>query len=139
MKVCELVTSPLSSCPSSASLSFAAWNLWVGDCKILAVLEEGRAVGFVTEQELPLEMPEASDASRDLRVGDIMRGTFPLCRSDDDVEKAIDMMAREGLARLPVLDGEGRPWGLLSVNDALLKRRAVESRIESWEGTPSPT
>jgi|ERR1043166_606279 predicted transcriptional regulator len=128
MKVQELAAGPLKSCPSNASLSFAAWNLWVGDCKVLAVLEEGRTVGFVTEQDLPLEMPGTPELARDFTVAEIMRRTFPACRCEDDVENAVDLMTREGLPRLPVLDSEGRPWGLLSVNDALLKRRASDSR-----------
>ena len=123
MKVRELATSPLRSCSSSATLSFAAWNLWVGDCKVLAVLEDGRAVGLVAEQDLPMEIPD-SEAPRDFTVSDVMRRSFPSCRCDDDVENVIDLMTREGLPRLPVLDPEGRPWGLLSVNDAVLMRQA---------------
>ena len=126
MKVHELATGRLVACPPTASLSFAAWELWVRDSKVLAIVLDGKVAGFVTERELPPEMPEPAGSSLEITVGDIMRESYPSCRCDEDVELAIDLMTREGLPRLSVLDSEGLPWGLLSVNDALLKRRASE-------------
>lgn len=125
MKLRELALSPLTTCPATASLSYAAWNLWVRDCKVLVVLDSGKAVGVVTERELPLEVPAMAGGCPDVTVGGVMSGEFACCRGEEEVETAIDLMTREGIVRVPVLDPVGRPLGMLSINDALLRKAAV--------------
>jgi predicted transcriptional regulator len=43
-----------------------------------------------------------------------------VCRSEDDVTVALDMMAKFKVRRLPVLDASGNVKGLISIDDIIL-------------------
>jgi CBS domain-containing protein len=52
-------------------------------------------------------------------------------RSDDLIEQAEELMRENQIRRLPVLDGEGRLVGLVSMNDlARLAARAKKSAVD---------
>jgi predicted transcriptional regulator len=128
MKVKELSHQDIRVCPPGASLLEAALNLWVRNCRVIAVVEDEKVIGFVTDQELAAVVPDPESPPVDLKARDIMSRTAPYCRCDDDVEQVLTQMVGQGALRLPVVDAAGRPWGLLSLNDVLLKRRAANLR-----------
>jgi len=120
MKVKELMTRDLHACAPGTRVADAVWQMWEEDCRVLAVIERGRLVGTLSDVDV------AARASRsDACVRDVMSSLALSCRPDDDVDSALDVMTREGIRRLPVVDGKNRPLGILSLLSVVVRRRLV--------------
>jgi len=77
------------------------------------VCEAGRLVGIVTERDV---LRAVGDGDRmDATVGTVMTSRPRTLSLDDTVLDAVQWMDRGGYRRLPVVDGEGRPVGLVDV------------------------
>jgi chloride channel protein, CIC family len=84
--------------------------------------QQQRLVGLVTQRDL-LDLKEPDSK----QVGDLVRGPFVVAFEDNTLRQAIDLMAREGLGRIPVVerDNPGKLVGILSDSD-------IRSAIRSW-------
>ncbi len=118
MKVDQLMTKDVLTCSPSDSLEQAARLMWEHDCGTLPVVDDtGRTVGMITDRDISMcaymqgrrlaEIPVALAASTSL---------FPV-HVGDSLHAAEDMMRRGQVHRVPVVDGGGRPVGLLSLGD----------------------
>ena len=81
-----------------------------------------RLVGLVSQRDL-LDLTEPDSK----RVGELVRGPFVVAFKDNSLRQAIDLMAREGLGRVPVVerDNPGKLVGILSDSD-------IRSAIRAW-------
>ena len=81
-----------------------------------------RLVGLISQRDL-LDLREPDSK----RVGELVRGPFVVTFKDNSLRQAIDLMAREGLGRVPVVerDNPGKLDGILSDSD-------VRSAIRAW-------
>ena len=57
----------------------------------------------------------------DLLVREVMRQEVSVCRPGDDVRQALNIMARQRVHRLPVVDEAGVLQGILSMDDVILR------------------
>lgn len=127
-KVKELMSADVACCSSNESLAEAARIFWERDCGFVPVTnpETGRTIGVVTDRDACIASYTQGLSLRDIPVTRAMSSRLLACGPDDDLSRAHDLMRREQLRRLPVLDGEGRCVGVVSLND--LARAATRSR-----------
>jgi CBS domain-containing protein len=121
MKVKELMTRDLHACGPGTRLGDAVWRMWEEDCRVLAVIERGRLVGTLSDGDVAAAPPGPPD----LRVRDVMTRAAAVCRPDDDVEAALDLMSRRNVRRLPVVDARNRPLGTLTLLSVVVRRPLV--------------
>jgi chloride channel protein, CIC family len=81
-----------------------------------------RLIGLVSQRDL-LDGKEPDSKC----VGEIVRGPVAVAFKDNSLRQAIDLMARKGLGRVPVVerDNPGKLVGILSDSD-------IRSAIRSW-------
>jgi chloride channel protein, CIC family len=79
-------------------------------------------LGLVSQRDL-LDLKEPATK----RVGSVVRGPFVVAFEDNTLRQATDLMAREGLGRLPVVE-RGNPRKLV----AILSGSDVRSAIRRW-------
>lgn len=121
MKVRELMSSPALTCRPNDSLAKAASMLWEHDCGMLPVIDAAGKVGAViTDRDICMGAYTKGRALGELRVADSMSKGVVTCRADDDLGAAVQSMIAHQLHRLPVVDEQGRPCGVLSLNDLAL-------------------
>ena len=118
MRVEQLMNQPAVICHAGDTLHTAARLMWDNDCGVLPVVgDDARVIGVVTDRDacmaaytqgLPLQAIPV--------VGAMSRQVFS-CRPDQALEDAEKLMAEKQVRRLPVLDGDGRAIGVLSLND----------------------
>lgn len=121
MKVRELMTSPAYTCRPQDSLESAAQLLWDHDCGMLPVVDgQGRVGAAITDRDICMGAYTRGRQLAELRVADSMSRDVVTCRPDEDVELAVARMAARQLHRLPVVDENGKPAGVLSLNDIAL-------------------
>lgn len=78
---------------------------------------DGKLVGIFTERDVVKLM--ASQANLDQPVSQVMTRDIVAIQNSDTVKTAITEMAKGGYRRLPIVDAQGRPVGLLKVSGIL--------------------
>lgn len=121
MKVQEIMTSDVQRCGPDTNLASAAKVMWDTDCGVLPVLNgEGQVLGMITDRDICMACATKNRAPSELTVGDTVSGKTYRCKMSDDVHTVMDIMKREQVRRLPVVDEEGVLQGLISMNDLIL-------------------
>ena len=120
-EITSVMTPNPASCRQDASLQAVANLMIQHDCGQIPVVDDaGAPVGVVTDRDIVVR---AIAAGRDLSAcsaGDVM--STP-CRSVDagtKVRDAVALMEAEKIRRVPVVDGDGRLVGIVSIADLAL-------------------
>ncbi|MFI9318360.1 CBS domain-containing protein [Kitasatospora aureofaciens] len=124
-KIKEIMTAAPVTVPRLASVRDAA--RWMRDSAIGDVLVsdgapgDGRLCGVVTDRDLVVRVLAAGRDPDSTNVGDVCSSELVSVAPDDDVGRAVDLMRRHSLRRLPVLD-DGRAVGVVSIGDLAIER-----------------
>lgn len=135
MDVRELMTSPAHTLLASDTLSYAAKLMRDHAIGCVPIVDEaGALVGILTDRDIMLAAYEWGEALWKLPIRQSMRAPVQACRADDDVDRAAHTMRDHRLRRLPVVDGQQRPIGMISLDDL-----AWASRQPILDPTPGLT
>jgi len=91
------------------------------DIGSLAVCNQGRPVGIVTDRDIALRCCADAKDPATATAGDIMTRNLKWCYGDQEIEDAAHLMETEHIRRLPVLDRKENMIGFLSVDDIAMK------------------
>ena len=81
---------------------------------------DGAMVGVLTKTDIVGQMSQCTGCSCTATVDTIMVRDIALCRSEDSLNHVWTVMKERGLQRIPVVDHDGRPLGIIYARDALL-------------------
>ena len=128
----EIMIHPAITCPLGGTLDHAARLMWEFDCGALPVVDDaGKAVGMVTDRDICMAAYTQGRPLREISVTTAMAKQVVGIRADEPVDRAQEMMQANRIRRLPVLDEESRPVGMVSMNDlARLAARARKSGVD---------
>jgi CBS domain-containing protein len=127
MKVQEIMSQPAVTCRVTDTLNRAAQQMWEYDLGSVPVIGDGgRIVGVVTDRDICMAAYFQGVPLRSIRVHDVMARHVFSCHPNDSLEQAEKLMSEKQIRRLPVVDGEDRPLGVVSLND--IARQAATSR-----------
>lgn len=82
---------------------------------------QGSMVGVVTKTDLVAQMGRCATAAYTARVDTIMTHEVLSCRPNELLHDVWSVIKGRGLLRIPVLDSEGTPIGILYARDVLPK------------------
>jgi CBS domain-containing protein len=92
--------------------------MWDGDFGCVPVVgDDGRVVGIITDRDICMAAYFSGRALGAIKVADAMAKTVYACDPDAPVHVAESLMQTHQIRRLPVVDGEERLVGVLSLND----------------------
>ncbi len=97
------------------------------DVGALPVVESGgsrRLVGMVTDRDIAIRIV-AEGKGGESRVSEVMSGSPKTARADDDVERIMEVMAREQVRRIPILDDREELVGIVAQADVVRKAARV--------------
>jgi len=121
MKVQDIMTSDVQCCGPDTNLAAAAQMMWDSDCGALPVLNlEGHVMGMITDRDICMAAATKNKPASDITVWETVSGKAYTCQLSDDVHKALDIMKRERVRRLPVVDADGVLQGVVAMNDFVL-------------------
>jgi CBS domain-containing protein len=96
----------------------------------LVVTDDGQEVeGLVGEREIVRGLAKHGGRLLDLRVGDVMIRSVPVCSPDDTLQHVMREMTRTRNRHLPVVDAGGL-CGLVSIGD-VVKHRLEDLELEA--------
>lgn len=121
MKVQDIMTSDVQCCGPDTNLAAAAKMMWDSDCGALPVLNvQGQVTGMITDRDICMATATKNKPASDITVWETVSGKAYTCHMSDDVHKALDIMKREKIRRLPVVDEDGMLQGIVAMNDFVL-------------------
>lgn len=130
MKVSTIMNKAPATVRPHQHLSDAAQLMWDGDCGWIPVIDDSdQVVGVVTDRDLCMAALTRGRRLDEIAIAGTMVTNVFSCKPDDELSDAILVMRNYAVRRLPVLDGEGRLVGLLSLSD--LARHAADDSVES--------
>lgn len=118
MRVSDVMARPPRCCRIDAGAEAAARLMWDGDCGCVCVVDaRGVLVGVVTDRDLCMAAYLQGRALRDVSLGSVATRDVLACSEDDGVEGVVGRMADRQVRRVPVVDEDRRPVGIVSVHD----------------------
>jgi len=102
----------------------------VGAVLICESQETKRLVGIVTDRDLTLRIVAAGCDPKATCAGDVMTPELFTCSPEDDVQKALELMERHQVRRIPVVDQENRIVGIITQGDIAIRLRDPQKIAE---------
>lgn len=118
MNVQEIMTRPVVTCRPTDSLHFAAKLMWEHDCGAIPVIDDtGKLVGIVTDRDICMATYTQGKAPQAIAVTEAMAKQVFSGRFNDSLESLERLMSDKQIRRIPIVDGNQRPIGIVSMND----------------------
>ena len=133
MQVKSIMSQPPVTCPLDGTLDQPARLMWEFDCGIVPVVtDDGRLAGVVTDRDICMAAYFNGGRLAQIPVGTAMAHAVIAVHADDTIEQAERLMRDNQIRRLPVIDDDGRPTGVVAMNDiarfASRERRSAVDR-----------
>lgn len=139
MKISEIMSKNPRSVSPDTPVSEAAQLMKEEDVGLVPVVERvggaetrGRLVGVVTDRDIAIRAV-AEGRAVDSPVSEVMSGGVKTCSPDDSVEDAMELMGREQVRRVPIVDERGSLVGVVSQADVVRlagKDKQAEKTVE---------
>jgi CBS domain-containing protein len=122
MKVRDIMTEPAVTCRSQTSVSVAARQMRDADYGTLVVVDgRGCLEGIVTDRDICVALAGTNRNAVNVSVHEAMTHRVFTASPDDEVHGALATMRTRRVRRLPVCDVDGRPVGMLSIEDVVVR------------------
>ena len=118
MNIRDVMTSNPRTVSPEDSIQNAARIMRDEDTGVVPVVENGRAVGIVTDRDIVVRA--VADGQLDRPVRDIVSGDVITARPDMSTKEAAQLMSDHQVRRLPVVENE-RLVGIVSIGDLAVK------------------
>jgi len=107
-------------CTPDTNLATVTKLFWETGCGALPVVENGRAMGMITDRDVSIALGTRNAKAGDTFVREVVLPKVFFCLAKDDIHTALDTMRAQHVRRLPVVDHEGALRGILSLDDVVL-------------------
>jgi CBS-domain-containing membrane protein len=104
------------SVQAEESLEVAALRLKQENVGALPVVEADQVAGMITDRDILLRGPAGGRSMERTKAREVMSVGAVACHDTDDLDHSLELMSRNHIHRLPVLDGNEKLVGVLSVN-----------------------
>ena len=132
MLVKQIMSQPVVSCQVDDHANLAAQRMWENDCGVIPVLdEEGRAIAMVTDRDICMAAYTQGKLLDQILVSSVMSKGLYACSPDDTLDHAEELMRDHQVRRLSVVDPQGKPVGILSLNDVACASVRKQSKPKS--------
>jgi CBS domain-containing protein len=137
MEIEPLMTKPPITCRTSDMLDHAAKLMWDHDIGVLPVVDaRGMLIGILTDRDACMAAFLQRLPLHQLAVATVMTTHVVTCRPEDTDHVVATRMSRHKIRRVPVVDDDQRPVGIVSLNDlALAAARGFEVSQREIAGT----
>jgi CBS domain-containing protein len=118
MNIRELMHTPALTIRADSSANTAAQLMWENDCGALPVVDEAdRLIGIVTDRDICMAAYTQGLSLAAIPVTSAMSKHVLVCHVNDSVETAEELMREGRIRRVPVIDNDGHPVGLVGLGD----------------------
>ncbi|CAN5917199.1 CBS domain-containing protein [soil metagenome] len=123
-----MMTRGVRTCCPDDSLNSAAQLMWQNDCGCVPVVDsDGRAIGMITDRDICMAAYTQGQPLGDMLVASAASREIMTMRENESLDAAEALMQKHKIRRIPVVDADRRPVGIVSMND--LARHATVGAI----------
>lgn len=94
----------------------AATRMRDGNIGFLPVCTENEIIGTITDRDLTIRVL-AENLAATTRIGEVFSDEAVICRAEEDLQVAQNLMATNQKSRIMCVDGDGRLVGVISLSD----------------------
>ncbi len=138
MKVCEILTPDPQCVSPDTTLTTAAQKMKSLNVGLLPICQNDRLVGTVTDRDIVVRAIATGANPNTSTIRDVMSSEVIYCFEDEEVENAAQLMEQRQIRRLPVLNGEKRLVGILSLGDLAVRTQKDKLAGEVLERVSEP-
>jgi CBS domain-containing protein len=126
MRIADIMTREVQSVTSDTDLLTVARHMRDLNVGVIPVVEDEHLVGVITDRDIVIRAVAMGSDPQNETAGDHMSPHPTTVGPDEDVAKAAQIMAREQIRRLAVVE-DGKLVGILSIGDVAVD--AGEDRL----------
>ncbi len=134
MKKCYevMTTDPVCCLPNDSVAKTAALmkSENIGSLPVIENEQTRKLVGIVTDRDLALKVVAEGRDPQTTKVEAVMTHNVVTCRAEDDLQKALDAMAKHQLRRIPVVDNDNKILGIIAQADVATRANQPEKTAE---------
>lgn len=121
MKARDIMTANPRTVTADTKLPEVARLMKDEDVGMVPVVEDGgqKLLGVVTDRDIAIRVVAEGRNPGDVRASDVMSSDVTTCRADDGVDELMDVMGREQLRRVPIVDERGSLVGVVAQADVV--------------------
>jgi CBS domain-containing protein len=126
MKAKDIMTRKPKSVTPETSVREAARLMKEEDVGVLPVVDRDgsdRLIGIVTDRDIAIRHVAEGHDSSSCPVSEAMTSSVSTAREDDDVDAVMDLMGKEQVRRIPVIDERGGLIGIVAQADIVREAR----------------
>jgi CBS domain-containing protein len=116
MRIADIMTKDIQTVSTSTDLQTVARHMRDLDVGVIPVVDGGQLRGIITDRDIVIRAIAVGTNPQQASVGDHMSPDPTTVSPDDDVQRATEIMAREQIRRLLVVEN-GTLVGILSIGD----------------------
>lgn len=110
----------------------------VGSIPVVDSRQKRKLIGIVTDRDLVVNVLAGGMAADRATVRDAMTANPESCREDEDVKKAVELMADRQVRRMPIVDEAGRLCGIIAQADVATRLKRDDTTGELVEAISEP-
>jgi CBS domain-containing protein len=116
----DVMTSNPTTCEPQASVVDAAKVMAQEDVGSIPTVEGDRLVGVVTDRDIVIRVVAEGRDPQSVTVGDVASRDLVTVSPDEELDRALQLMAENQVRRLPVVDGD-KLVGIVAQRDVALQ------------------
>jgi CBS domain-containing protein len=130
MQAQDLMSHPAVTCHVSDPLTVPAHLMWEHDCGAIPVVrEDGKLAGMITDRDICMAAFTQSRRLDEIVVGAVMSKDVISVQPYQRLDEIEQRMTEHQVRRIPVVDSEHRPIGVVSVNDLAIESAQPDTRM----------
>lgn len=134
MRVQDLMSHPAITCHVNDDLNVVANLMWDHDCGAIAVVrDDGKLAGMVTDRDVCMAAHLQGRPLGEILVGTVMANHVISAAADLKVGDVEQLMADHQLRRIPVIDTNRKPVGMLSLSDLAVESVQPDTRMKNGQ------
>ena len=102
----EIMTRDVRACEPNATVAQAAKVMAKEDVGPVPIVEDGRLVGIITDRDIVVRVVAEGRDPNATTVREIASTELVTVAPDDDLDEALNLLARRQVRRLPVVEGD---------------------------------
>jgi CBS domain-containing protein len=120
MTVRDVMSTPPQTCQPHTDLAAVTQLMWSHDCGFIPVVDpEGHLAGVITDRDICIASATRRLLPERISAAEVMSHSVHAVLPGDTIESVLAAMKTHQIRRLPVVDGNGRLQGVVSLNDVV--------------------
>jgi len=133
MNIRDIMTTRVTTASPDTTLEEIATMMKRENVGAIPIVDEEDLCGLLTDRDIVLRCVAEGRSPAETRAEDILSEDLHMIEVDDDVDSAAELMSRQQIRRLPVVEN-GRLVGILSIGDIAVKEGDDRTSGDTLQG-----